>query len=182
MSMAGPQGVSGGFADAFERLSLAARNALKVSTTRATIGTTPRQAIWTLNKATLYRYTPKLPPEERHPVPLVLVFALMNKAAILDLRPGNSFVEHMLGRGYDVYLMDWGTPGPEDSDLGLEDYVLEYLPRALRKSGISEARSSPGIWPPLRFPTSICPGSPAPSPLPTSIRTSTRPLSRSPTS
>jgi len=131
--MAGPQGVSGGFADAFERLSLAARNALKVSTTRATIGTTPRQAIWTLNKATLYRYTPKLPPEERHPVPLVLVFALMNKAAILDLRPGNSFVEHMLGRGYDVYLMDWGTPGPEDSDLGLEDYVLEYLPRALRK-------------------------------------------------
>ena len=94
--MAGPQGVSGGFADAFERLSLAARNALKVSTTRATIGTTPRQAIWTLNKATLYRYTPKLPPEERHPVPLVLVFALMNKAAILDLRPGNSFVEHML--------------------------------------------------------------------------------------
>jgi polyhydroxyalkanoate synthase len=74
-----------------------------------------------------------LPAEQRHPVPLFLVFALMNKASILDLRPGNSFVEHMLGRGYDVYLIDWGAPGPEDSHLGLEDYVLEYLPRAIRK-------------------------------------------------
>src|ERR1700674_1280463 len=116
-----------------QRLSTIARNALKVATTRAVIGTTPRRAIWTLNKATLYRYTPKLPPEQRHPVPLVLVFALMNKASILDLRPGNSFVEHMLQRGYDIYLIDWGSPGPEDSHLGLEDYVLDYLPRAIRK-------------------------------------------------
>jgi polyhydroxyalkanoate synthase len=122
-----------GIAGAFERLTAIAQNALKIATTRATIGSTPRRAIWTLNKATLYRYTPVVPAEERHPVPLVLVFALMNKAAILDLRPGNSFVEHMLQRGYDIYLMDWGSPGPEDKDLGLEDYVLEYLPRALRK-------------------------------------------------
>jgi polyhydroxyalkanoate synthase len=74
-----------------------------------------------------------LPPEERHPVPLFLVFALMNLASILDLRPGNSFVEWMVQRGYDVYLLDWGAPGPEDSELGFEDYALEYLPRAIRK-------------------------------------------------
>ena len=117
----------------WQRLSTAAGNALKVATTRAPIARTPRQAIWTLNKATLYRYTPVLPAEKRHPVPLLLVFALMNRASILDLRPGNSFVEHMLQRGYDVYLIDWGAPGPEDSHLGIEDYVLDYLPRAIRK-------------------------------------------------
>ncbi|MFL5418761.1 MAG: alpha/beta fold hydrolase [Myxococcales bacterium] len=122
-----------GIPGALERLTAIAQNALKIATTKATIGSTPRRAIWTLNKATLYQYTPVVPAEERHPVPLVLVFALMNKASILDLRPGNSFVEHMLRRGYDIYLLDWGSPGPEDGNLGLEDYVLEYLPRALRK-------------------------------------------------
>jgi len=121
------------FGAAWERLSAMARNAVKVATTRAPIASTPRQAIWTLNKATLYRYTPVVPPEERHPVPLLLIFALMNRASILDLRPGNSFVEWMLKRGYDVYLLDWGAPGPEDSELGFEDYVLEYIPRAIRK-------------------------------------------------
>jgi polyhydroxyalkanoate synthase len=118
---------------AWQRLSTIARSAVKVATTRAPIASTPRQAIWTLNKATLYRYTPVVPAEERHPVPLLLIFALMNRASILDLRPGNSFVEWMLQRGYDVYLLDWGAPGPEDSELGFEDYVLEYMPRAIRK-------------------------------------------------
>jgi polyhydroxyalkanoate synthase len=118
---------------AVRRLATMASNAVKVSTTRAPIATTPRQAIWTLNKATLYRYTPVVPEEQRHPVPLLLVFALMNRASILDLRPGNSFVEYMLGRGYDVYLLDWGRPGPEDKHLKFDDYVLEYLPRAIRK-------------------------------------------------
>lgn len=115
------------------RLSTIAANLVKVTTTKALIGQTPRQAIWTLNKATLFRYTPVLPAEKRHPVPLLLVFALMNKSSILDLRPGNSFVEFLLQKGYDVYLLDWGTPGPEDAQTDLGDYVLEYLPRAIRK-------------------------------------------------
>jgi polyhydroxyalkanoate synthase len=122
-----------GVGAAWRRLSTMARNAVKVATTKAPIATTPRQAIWTLNKATLYRYTPVVPAEERHPVPILLVFALMNRSAILDLRPGNSFVEYMIRRGYDVYLLDWGKPGPEDSELKFDDYVLEYLPRAIRK-------------------------------------------------
>jgi polyhydroxyalkanoate synthase len=117
----------------FEKLSTVVRNVKKIATTTAPIGQTARQAIWTLNKATLYRYTPVVPAAERHPVPLLLVFALMNRSSILDLRPGNSFVEYMLAQGYDLYLLDWGSPGPEDSALRLEDYVLDYLPRAIRK-------------------------------------------------
>jgi len=115
------------------RVSTMVGNLIKVTTTKSPIGQTPRQAIWTLNKATLYRYTPVKPPEERHRVPLLLVFALMNKSSILDLRPGNSFIEYMVQKGYDVYLMDWGAPGPEDAMMGLEDYVLDYIPRAVRK-------------------------------------------------
>lgn len=127
---------------ALRRVSTIAQNVVKVATTKAPIATTPRQAIWTLNKATLYRYAPVVPAEERHPVPLLLIFALMNKASILDLRPGNSFVEYMLQRGYDVYLLDWGAPGPEDSELRFDDYVLEYLPRAIRKMKIVSGSDS----------------------------------------
>jgi polyhydroxyalkanoate synthase subunit PhaC len=114
----------------------------KVLTTRAPIAQTPKQVIWTLNKAKLYRYVPVLPEEQLHPVPLLLVFALMNRPYILDLRPGHSFVEFMLQHGYDVYLLDWGAPGIEDKNLKFDDYTLEYMPRAIRRmkevSGSSE--------------------------------------------
>ena len=105
----------------------------KVLTTRAAIAQTPKELIWTLNKAKLYRYIPVLPKEKRHAVPLLLVFALMNRPYILDLRPGHSFVEFMVSQGYDVYLLDWGTPGIEDKNLKFDDYILDYMPRAIRK-------------------------------------------------
>jgi polyhydroxyalkanoate synthase len=110
-----------------------ARTLERVLHTRFPVAQTPKEIIWTLNKARLYRYVPVVPPEQRHPIPLLLVFALINRPYILDLRPGSSFVEYMLEKGYDVYLIDWGSPGPEDKNLKLDDYVLDYLPRAIRK-------------------------------------------------
>jgi len=116
-----------------QRIEEETRTLLRVSTSRATVAQTPKQVIWTLNKAKLYRYIPVVPAEERHKVPLLLVFALMNRPYILDLRPGHSFIEYMVTHGYDVYLLDWGVPGPEDKGLTFDDYALEYLPRAIRK-------------------------------------------------
>jgi polyhydroxyalkanoate synthase len=52
---------------------------------------------------------------------------------ILDLVPGNSFVEYLCNEGYDVYLLDWGIPGPEDKNLSFENYVLDYLPEAVER-------------------------------------------------
>ncbi|MGA7460485.1 MAG: alpha/beta fold hydrolase, partial [Candidatus Korobacteraceae bacterium] len=105
----------------------------KVMTTKAAIAQTPKELVWAINKAKLYRYTPVVPAEQRHPVPLLLVFALMNRPYILDLRPGHSFVEYMVKQGYDLYLLDWGAPGPEDKNLKFDDYTLDYMPRAIRK-------------------------------------------------
>jgi polyhydroxyalkanoate synthase len=116
-----------------QRIEEQARALVHVTTSRASIGQTPKQVIWTLNKARLYHYIPVVPAEQRHKVPLLLVFALMNRPTILDLRPGHSFIEYMVTQGYDVYLLDWGAPGPEDKGLKFDDYVLEYLPRAIRK-------------------------------------------------
>jgi polyhydroxyalkanoate synthase len=97
------------------------------------VGTTPKEVVWTLNKAKLYRYQPTRPPEDRHPIPLLLVYALINKPFIFDLAPGRSFVEYMVDEGFDMYLLDWGAPGPEDQDITFDDYVTEYLARAVRK-------------------------------------------------
>jgi polyhydroxyalkanoate synthase subunit PhaC len=116
-----------------KRIDEQLRTLVRVTTTPYPVGQTPKEAVWTLNKATLYRYVPVVPAEKRHPVPLLLVFALINRPTILDLRPGNSFVEYMVQQGFDVYLLDWGVPGPEDKELQFDDYVLEYMPRAIRK-------------------------------------------------
>jgi polyhydroxyalkanoate synthase len=52
---------------------------------------------------------------------------------VLDLMPGNSLVEYLVGHGFDVYMLDWGTPGDEDEHLTFDNYVLDYLPRAVKK-------------------------------------------------
>lgn len=97
------------------------------------VGLTPREQVWALNKTTLYRYVPRVPEEDRHPVPLLLVFAAINRPFLLDMRPGNSFIEFLLDEGFDVYMLDWGEPGPEDAEMRLDDYGAEYLPRAVRR-------------------------------------------------
>ena len=110
-----------------------------LTTPDAHIGATPKDVVWTHRKTTLYRYRSN---QRRHAVPIMLVFALINRPDIFDLRPGHSFVEHLLGKGFDVYLLDWGVPGAEDADTGLEYYVCDALPwgmrEVLRSSGASE--------------------------------------------
>ncbi|GAG84836.1 unnamed protein product, partial [marine sediment metagenome] len=99
----------------------------------ADVGPTPRELIWQLNKAKLYRYIPTRPADDRHRVPFLLVYALINKPFIFDLVPGRSFVKYMLDEGFDIYLLDWGSPGLEDSTITFDDYVTQYLFRAVRK-------------------------------------------------
>jgi len=99
-------------------------------------GTTPRDVIYTRNKTTLYRYRSN---NRRHATPILFVYALINRPYIFDLRPESSFVKFLLEQGYDVFLIDWGTPGWEDRNMDFDDYVGEHLPlcveRMLRASG-----------------------------------------------
>jgi polyhydroxyalkanoate synthase subunit PhaC len=94
-------------------------------------GQAPKEVIWTRNKATLYRYVPSA--QIRFPVPVLLVYALIDRPFILDLIPGNSFVEYLVQQGFDVYLLDWGVPGGEDRTLLFDDYVFDYLAEAVRQ-------------------------------------------------
>ena len=59
--------------------------------------------------------------------------SLVSKSYILDLAPGQSLVEFLVSKGFDVYMIDWGTPRDVDKNLRLEDYVLDFIPECLRK-------------------------------------------------
>src|SRR5579884_4219188 len=129
-------GATGIFAAYQEELQRAALQTLKTwevltSTEDARVGETPKDVIWGKGTAQLYRYRATTPTVA--PVPLLMVHSLISKPYILDLIPGNSFVEYLVGQGLDVYLLDWGTPRPEDHALRLEDYVLDMLPTAVQR-------------------------------------------------
>ena len=50
----------------------------------------------------------------KHSPPLLLVFALVNRPYILDLKEGRSVVSHFVQSGFDTYLLDWGVPTAAD--------------------------------------------------------------------
>lgn len=95
------------------------------------VGQTPKEIIWTKNKAKLYHYAPGK--KKTNKVPILFVYALINRAYILDLYPGNSLIEYLTNEGHDVYLIDWGTAGYEDRHMKLDDYIVDYIPRAVKK-------------------------------------------------
>src|ERR687889_161914 len=92
---------------------------------QADTGRTPKEVVWTKNKAKLYRYEPAA--EKKYPVPILMVYALINRPYVLDLVPGNSLIEFLIGEGFDVYLLDWGIPGDEDKDLDFENNPGEMI-------------------------------------------------------
>ena len=97
----------------------------------APIGQTPRDVVWTHRGTTLYRYRSR---HREHAIPILLVFALINRPEIFDLRRDSSFVEFLLGGGYDVFLVDWGVPDEEDSEVGLGELVCDELHWAVRET------------------------------------------------
>ena len=91
------------------------------------VGETPSEVVYRENKLELHRYEPLVPEEERHDVPLLFVYALINRPYILDLQPDRSVIRRMLEAGFDVYMIDWGEPSELDTSLSLHDYVNRYI-------------------------------------------------------
>jgi polyhydroxyalkanoate synthase len=95
--------------------------------TEVAVGETPSEVVYEENKLELHHYEPRVPEDERHDVPLLFVYALINRPYILDLQPDRSVVRRMLDAGFDVYLIDWGEPSQLDTALALSDYVNRYM-------------------------------------------------------
>ncbi|KAA8919231.1 class III poly(R)-hydroxyalkanoic acid synthase subunit PhaC, partial [Xanthomonas sontii] len=92
-------------------------------------GATARQEVWRDGKVVLYRFVGERPPTAK--VPLLIVYALVNRPYMVDLQADRSLVQGLLALGEDVYVLDWGYPDRSERYLTLEDYLLRYIDGAV---------------------------------------------------
>jgi len=93
--------------------------------TNIDVGTTPADVVYTVDKVKLLHYRPMV--KDPAPIPILVVYALVNRYYMLDLQPDRSMIKNLLNAGFDVYLIDWGYPTRADRFLTLEDYILGYM-------------------------------------------------------
>jgi polyhydroxyalkanoate synthase subunit PhaC len=121
-SLPTPGGVAHAAANAFDLL---------VKGGVADLRRTPVRVIDEAPKGTVFQY---LAPEERtRHLPVLLIPPLAAPTLCFDLRRGCSMAEHLLGLGHPTYLVEYGSIGYSDRDLGLEHWVEDVLPRAIEQ-------------------------------------------------
>jgi len=92
-------------------------------------GVTDKEEIWREDKVVVYRFKGARAPTAK--VPILIVYALVNRPYMVDLQDDRSLVKNLLAQGEDVYLIDWGYPDGADRWLTLDDYINGYIARAV---------------------------------------------------
>ncbi len=90
------------------------------------VGLTPKDVVYERGTLRLYHYRPQA--DEIYRVPVMIVMATTNKAFLFDLQPGQSFVEFLLRRGFDVYVIDWAPPRMSERHLDIAAYTDDFIP------------------------------------------------------
>ena len=107
------------------------------------LGPSRKEAVYTEDKVTLYRYCAlsadgaetEHPPAHLDTRPAVLIcFALINRPYMMDLQEDRSMIRGLLQAGVDVFLVDWGSPDGADRYVDLNDYVNRYLAHSIDKA------------------------------------------------
>lgn len=89
------------------------------------VGLSDRSLVARNNSHSLYLYKG----QKEQNKPLLLIYSLINRPYIFDLRPNRSLIEFLCNQGFDVYLIDWGYPAEEAALLTLEDFVAGSIDR-----------------------------------------------------
>jgi polyhydroxyalkanoate synthase subunit PhaC len=67
-------------------------------------------------------------------LPVLLIPPLAAPAICFDLRRGCSVAEHLIGRGRETYFVDYGRVRFSDRSLGLEHWIEDVIPKAVRSA------------------------------------------------
>jgi polyhydroxyalkanoate synthase subunit PhaC len=126
-----PLDAARGIAREVARTQLRAKRGITLLARRppAQIEPTPKDQVWSLGKAKVWRYRSE---QVRHRRPVLLFMGLVGDPAIFDLHPGNSWAQRLVDEGFDVFLFDWGRPEAAEGDHSLDTYLNGYLVPAVR--------------------------------------------------
>ncbi len=92
-------------------------------------GVSAKEQVYAEDKLVLYQYKSRT--SRQLSVPVLIVYALVNRPYMADLQEDRSLIRGMLDAGLDIYLIDWGYPDSADRYLGLDDYINGYLDRCV---------------------------------------------------
>ena len=102
---------------------------------------TPGKVVYRNRLMELIQYAPQT--EQTYAVPLLCSPPWINKYYVMDLAPGQSFVEWAVGHGHTVFVVSYRNPDESLKEIALDDYLVTGLVAAL--DAIEEITGSPTV-------------------------------------
>jgi polyhydroxyalkanoate synthase subunit PhaC len=100
------------------------------------LAVTPGSVILRTPVFELIQYRPATPAVRQ--VPLLIVPPVINKFYVMDLAPGRSMVEYLVGRGQQVFMISWRNPDARHAKWDINTYgqaILDAMDAATRITG-----------------------------------------------